>query len=196
MALRQTDREQIHQFAIRGAAIFDQVEQLMNQLVQFGAELPYRGGNAMMVKTRLVQECLSMAHGVFDSMRHIDTVIVEASSYIAYSLGGSPISLEPPTTPVQMPLFSVDTTVESASAGPLIEMVRTVRHTVDEVVELLSDLQSSFVELGAEGWIGPEYDDSLSQVLNVTSSAIDDMITSGAEINRIMRAQTEALGME
>lgn len=195
MTTKQTDREQIQQFGTRGVEIFNEVETLMAAVVDETATVAYRGENALQFKTKCTQNAVDFGNRCTTAMQSIATTISDATSFIAQNLGGSAISLEPPSVNIEMPSIESDTSVESADAGPLRTLSNNIQSTFGNMTDLFEENLSNLEALGSDGWIGPEYDEALSQVSTITSSILEDIDNTKTVMVTDITGQLEALGM-
>lgn len=195
MTVKQTDRAQIQQFGVRGTEIFDQVEGLFNTLVEQAAGVAYRGANALSFKTKCTQNAVDFGNSCTTSMQQIAAAVSEQTSYIAQNLGGAAIDLEPPTLTITTPPIEADTSVESADSEPLRALSDSVTSTCDTIKELFNENLTNLQALGADGWIGPEYDEALSQVTTITTSVVENVDNTKTVMVGDINNQLDALGM-
>jgi hypothetical protein len=195
VTVKQTDRAQIMQFGERGVEIFNEVEGLLRALVDQTAGVHYRGANALEFKTKCANNAVDFANRCTQSMQQMSTAITDATTYIATALGGSPISLDPPMVTVEMPAIDADTSVEAAEDEPLRTLRDDVSTTCDQINTLFEENHSNLQALGQEGWVGPEYDEVLSQVTSLTLVVTDDVTSTKTVITGDISGQLEALGM-
>jgi hypothetical protein len=183
-------------FAQDGKDLFDQIEADLKDLVVQTAEVAYKGQNALTFKTTCTQAAVDFANGCSQTMTQISDVITEQTTHIATALGGDPIYLEPPTLQVEMPKIDADTSVEMADSQPLTNLRSSIQQSFDAIENAFQDNLVNLINLGQEGWIGPEYDDTLSQVTTLTNAAIEDVNTSKASMMGDITTQLQSLGME
>lgn len=195
MTIKQTDRVQIVSFGDRGRELFDQIELQMKSLVTNAADVNYRGRNAFEFKTACVNYSVDFANACTSNMQLISTTITNATTYIATALGGESINLEPPTVLLEAPAVSADTSVETAEDGPLIALRGTVEASFNEIERLFNENLGNFQSLGADGWIGPEYDAALDDVAMITNKAGEEINTSRMTVVNAINGQLQALGM-
>lgn len=195
MTVKQTDRVQIVNFGEQGKQLFDEIELQLKNLVTNVADVHYRGQNAFEFKTACVNYSVDFANTCTVNMQQISTTITNAATYIATALGGDSINLDPPTVLVEAPAVSADTSVEAAEDGPLITLRGTVEASFNEVDRLFNDNLSNFQALGADGWIGPEYDSALDDVTTITMKASEEIAASRQIIVGAINGQLQALGM-
>lgn len=195
MTTKQTNQAQIEQFGMRGVEIFNDVEVLLNSAVNETAAVAYRGENAVAFKTKCTTHAVDFGNRCTSAMQQIATSISEATSYIAQNLGGSPISLEPPSVNIEMPSIETDTSVQSADSGPLRELANSVQATFSKMADLFDENLSNLQALGSDGWIGPEYDEAFDQVSTITSTVLEDIENTKSVMVTDINDQLEALGM-
>jgi hypothetical protein len=195
MTVKQTDRAQIAQYGERGVEIFNQIEALLRGLIDEAATVHYRGANALEFKTKCTNHAVEFGNRCAQSMQEMSRAISEATSYIATALGGSAIDLEAPTVTLQLPAIDADTSVEAAEDGPLLALRDVVESTCDQIGALFEENLANLQALGHDGWIGPEYDEALSQVTSLTTTVTDDVTNTRSVIRADITGQLEALGM-
>lgn len=196
MTTKQTDREQIQKFGDDGIQLFDQIEIEMKALITEAAEVAYRGANALEFKTKCANNAVEFASECTRIMTSISTVVTENTTYIAQALGGEAITLEPPTIVVEMPSIDADTSVESAESGPLVNLRASVQTRCTAVEQAFTDNQANLTALGTDGWIGPEYDETLAEVTRLTSSIVESVGQTRTVMMTDITNQLQALGME
>lgn len=196
MTTKQTDRSQIERFGRDGVELFNQIESLLKGLVAEMAGVNYRGQNALDFKTKCTQHAVDFSRSCSTSMQRMSEAISEATSFIATALGGSPISLEAPVMNVDLPNIDADVSVESAEAGPLISLRESVKSTCDQIESSFTQNLSNLQALGVDGWIGPEYDSALDQVVTLTNSVIEDVHNSRTVMMGDITGQLQVLGMD
>ncbi|MGI9614596.1 MAG: hypothetical protein ACR2QO_16920 [Acidimicrobiales bacterium] len=195
MTVKQTDRVQIQSFGNRGVELFNAIENQLRNLVVNTAEVNYEGRNAFDFKTACVNYSHDFAVACTGNMQQISQTITEATTYIATALGGAPIDLEPPTVVIDPPAVSADTSVETAEDGPLIELRGLVELSFGEIESSFDENLANFQALGADGWIGPEYDAALSEVNLLTTKATEEAALARTTIVGAINSQLQALGM-
>ena len=195
MTVKQTDRVQITQYGERGVEIFNQIEGLLRALIDETATVNYRGANALDFKTKCTNHAVDFGNVCTQSMQQMSTAISEATTQIATALGGSPINLDPPTVTLQLPGIDADTSVETAEDAPLLALRDTVQSTCDQIAGLFEENLTNLQALGQDGWIGPEYDEALSQVSALTTTVTDDVTNTRTAISGDITGQLDALGM-
>jgi hypothetical protein len=195
MTVKQTDRVQIQNFGARGRDLFDQIEAQLKTLVVDVAQVHYEGRNAFEFKTACSNYTVDFANVCNTNMVNISQTITDATSYIAQALGGQAISLEPPTVAVESPAISNDTSVETAEDGPLIALRSSVQTSFNTIESCFTENLSNFQALGADGWIGPEYDSALDDVMLITNKAVEEITAARTTIANAINGQLQALGM-
>ncbi len=196
MVVKQTDRSQIERFGREGIAIFDQIEANLRGLVTEMAEVAYRGQNALEAKTRWTQSAVDFAEQCTLAMQQMAEVVSTNTTYIATNLGGQPIDLEAPAVVIELPKIDADTSVESADSGPLVTLRGSITSICGQVDDGFNENLSNLVLLGSDGWVGPEYDDTLDQVTRVTQSISQTIEESKTVMVSDITNQLQALGME
>ena len=195
MTVKQTDRVQIQAFGQQGVELFDNIEGQLRTLVISTAEVNYEGQNAFDFKTACVNYSHDFAVTCTGNMQQISQTITDATTYIATALGGEPIDLEPPTVAIEPPAVSADTSVETAEDGPLIELRGMVETSFGEITSSFDQNLANFQALGADGWIGPEYDAALTDVATLTNKATEEADLARTTIVGAINNQLQALGM-
>ncbi|MEM8925328.1 MAG: hypothetical protein AAGD35_17635 [Actinomycetota bacterium] len=195
MTVKQTDRAQITAFGARGRELFDQIEAQTLSLVEQIAGVNYEGQNAFEFKTNSTTYAVTFANTTGDNMRNIAQTITEATTYIATALGGAAISLEPPVVAVTAPAINADTSVETAEDGPLIALRDSVEATFANIESGFAENLGNFQNLGADGWIGPEYDAALADVQLITTKASEDIQQARTTIAQAITNQLQAVGL-
>jgi hypothetical protein len=195
MTVKQTDRAQIQQFGTEGIALFNEIEVQLKALVEETATVNYRGQNALDFKTKCTQNAVDFAEYCTRGMQQMSESITEATTYIASALGGAPITLEPPTVIIQMPSIEADTSVETAEDGPLRQLSTNVKSICDQVEAKFTENQSNLQALGSDGWVGPEYDEALSEVTTLTTSMVEVVDNTRTVMMQDIENQLQALGM-
>lgn len=196
MTTKQTDRALIEQFGDQGIELFNQIESHLKGLVLQMAEVAYKGRNALEFKTKCTQSAVDFSNQCSQSMQQMSQVITDNTTYIATALGGNAINLEPPSIVVEMPKIDADTSVEMAESGPLTDLRASIQANCDQIEQAFNQNLDNLQALGAEGWIGPEYDDALSSVTSLTASIVDDIANSRTVMMSDVTSQLQALGME
>lgn len=196
MTTKQTDRAQIEAFGDQGIELFDQIEVEMKALVEEAANVAYRGANALEFKTKCATNAVEFAGECTKVMKAISAVVTENTTYIATALGGDAINLDPPTIQVEMPSIDADTSVESAESGPLVALRTAVQTRCNAVEQAFSENLTNLTNLGTDGWIGPEYDETLSEVSRLTTSIVESVSQSRTVMMTDITNQLQALGME
>jgi hypothetical protein len=195
MTVKQTDRVQIQSFGQQGVELFTSIETQLRTLVINTAEVNYEGQNAFDFKTACVNYSHDFAVTCTGNMQQISQTITDATTYIATALGGAPIDLEPPTVVLEPPAVSADTSVETAEDGPLIELRGLVEASFGEIGSAFDQNLSNFQALGADGWVGPEYDAALNDVSLLTNKATEEATAARTVIVNAINSQLQALGM-
>ena len=196
MTIKQTDREQISDFGDKGIALFDAIETELKSLVEETAEVAYRGANALEFKTKCSTNAVEFAGQCTKIMQEISAVVTDNTTFIATALGGQPISLEAPVIAIEMPRIDADTSVESADSGPLEALRESTKARFDQVETNFGENLDNLTALGADGWIGPEYDECLVEVTRLTASIVETIGDSGTVMMTDITNQLQALGME
>ncbi len=195
MTVKQTDRAQITAFGQRGIELFNQIEMQLKTLVTNVADVNYHGTNAVEFKTACSNYSVDFANTCNTNMTNISESITAAATYIADALGGDRIDLEPPEVKVESPAISTDTSVETAEDGPLITLRGTVESTFNDIEASFTENLNNFQNLGADGWIGPEYDAARDDVTAITTKAVEEITISRTTIVNAINGQLQALGM-
>lgn len=195
MTVKQTDRAQIQNFGNRGRDLFDQIEGQLKTMVAEVAGVHYRGRNAFEFKTACSNYTVDFANTCNTNMQNISMTITNATSYIAQALGGQPISLDPPSVKIASPAISADTSVEAAEDGPLVSLRATVTANFNAIESAFNENLANFRALGADGWVGPEYDSALDDVSMLTQKATGDITAARTTITNAINGQLHALGM-
>lgn len=196
MTTKQTDRVLIQQFGDQGIQLFNQIEETLKALVIQTAEVAYKGENALAFKTKCTQSAVEFSNQCSQSMQQMSQVVTDNTTFIATALGGTAITLEPPSIVVEMPKVDADTSVEMAESGPLVDLRSAIQVACDSIEQSFNENLDNLNALGAEGWIGPEYDETLGAVTNLTSSIVDDVANSRTVMMSDVTNQLQALGME
>lgn len=196
MTTKQTDRVLIKKFGEDGIQLFDEIEAQLKELVIEAAEVPYRGANALEFKTKCATNAVNFAGQCSRIMQAISAVVTENTTYIAQALGGEAITLEPPTIAVEMPSIDADTSVEMAESAPLVTLRGSVQSRCDAVEAAFNENLSNLQALGNEGWIGPEYDETLGEVSRLTTNIVEEVHQTRTVMMTDITQQLQALGME
>lgn len=196
MTIKQTNRDLIKQFAQNGKDLFDQIELDLKSLVVQTAEVAYTGQNALTFKTNCTKAAVDFSVSCSQTMTQISDVVSEQTSHIATALGGDAIHLEPPTLQIEMPKIDADTSVEMADSKPLTGLRTSIERSFNEIENAFQDNLNNLVTLGQEGWIGPEYDETLSQVSSLTNAAVIEVGEAKTKMAGDISTQLESLGME
>ncbi len=195
MTVKQTDRVQIQKFGTDGVALFNEIEVLFKGMVDETATVNYAGQNALDFKTKCTQNAVDFAQYCTTGMQQMAASITEATTYIASALGGAPIDLEPPTIAIEMPSIDADTSVETAEDGPLVSLRDAVKSICDQVEAKFEQNQTNLANLGADGWVGPEYDEALSEVTTLTTNIVEAVTNTRTVMMTDIDNQLQALGM-
>lgn len=193
MVEKRTDRVQIQNYANRGVDIFDRIEVSIQSLVEQTANVNYRGPNARLFKTQCTTNAVAFAEATNSTMQQMSDLIEDATTFIATTLGGQPINLEPPNVSVHMPVISADESVEAAEDTSLNQLQQEVTVLYSEVVTLFEENLANLEALGVDGWWGPEYDEALVSMQRLTGAAIDRCDASRAEMTSAIQTQVDAL---
>ena len=193
MVEKRTDRVQIQNFASRGVELFDQIEVSLQSLVEQTANVNYRGPNAHRFKTQCASGAVDFAEATSQTMRQMSDLVESATSFIARALGGQPISLEPPSVSVRMPAISADESVEAAEDTALLQLRQEVDVLYSDVVEHFEENLSNLEALGVDGWWGPEYDDALVSMRQLTSGAVERCEASRSNMTAAIQTQVDML---
>lgn len=193
MVEKRTDRVQIQNYAGRGVELFDRIEVSLQSLVEQTANVNYRGPNARMFKTQCASNAVDLAEGTNQTMVQMSDLVEGATSFIATALGGQAIDLEPPSVSVLMPVISADESVEAAEDTALLQLRQDVDVLYSEVVSLFEENLSNFEALGVDGWWGPEYDDALGSMRQLTSVAVDRCEASQSNMTTAIQQQVDML---
>jgi len=191
---KQTDRVQIDNFGKQGIALFDDVEIQIKQLLEETAMVAYKGANALEFKTKCVGNAVDFGNKCVQNMTMMSEVITSAVTFIASNLGGANITLDPPTKAFDPPAIDADTSVESATDGPLRDLARSTGTIYDAIQTSFGQNLTNFRNLGATGWIGPEYDEALSQVEELTRMIMESTDQSRTTMTNDINNQLTALG--
>ena len=173
MVEKRTDRLQIQNFARSGVEIFGRVQQNLQSLVERAAGVNYRGPNARAFKTACVNHALDYAESTSTTMRKMNDVIEQNTSFIAVNLGGERISLEPPAVVIQPPAIDTDESVEAADDTALTQLRQDIENIFSSISSLFEENMSNFNRLGDDGWWGPEYDNTQADLTRLTHAAVD-----------------------
>ena len=193
MVEKRTDRAQIRSYASRGVEIFDGIEGSLQALVEQTANVNYRGPNARLFKTQCTTNAVAFAEATNSTMQQMSNLIEEATTFIATTLGGQRISLEPPSVSVRMPVISADESVEAAEDTALNQLEQEVTVLYSEVVTLFEENLTNLEALGVDGWWGPEYEEALASMQRLTGAAIDRCDASRGEMTSAIQTQVQML---
>ena len=193
MVEKRTDRVQIQNYANRGVDIFDQIESSLQSLVEQTANVNYRGPNALLFKTQCTTNAIDFAQATSQTMEHMSNAIQNATNFIATTLGGNPITLEPPSLGVAMPVISADESVEAADDTALLQLRDQVNVLYSEIVACFEENLGNLERLGVDGWWGPEYDDALTNVQRLTTLAVDRCDQSRNNMATTIQTQVDLL---
>lgn len=193
---KQTDTERIMAYGRTGVELFDQIELKLKSLVDETAEVLYNGMRARDFKTTCTDNAVTFSESCTKNMGEMSEVIRSASSYISTNLGGQEITLEPPTVMINMPEIIVDESIETADSGVLNGLMSSCNSIYGEIDGLYQENLTAFTNLGVEdAWIGPEYDDALTQVTALTKSMQDGIEESRTIMETAIKNQLSDLGM-
>ena len=193
MVEKRTDRVQIRGYADRGVAIFDRIEASLRSLVEQTANVNYRGPNAHSFKTQCATNAVTFAEATNLTMQKMSDTIESATTYIATALGGQPISLEPPIVTVPMPNISADESVEAAEDTALLQLKQQVEVQFSEITALFEENLGNLETVGHDGWWGPEYDDALANMQQLTTIAVERCEHSRSSITANIQTQVDLL---
>ena len=196
MTTKQTDRKLIEQFGTDGEEIFDQIEIELKNMVQEMADVAYKGQNALNAKTKWTQMAVDFANDCTNIMQQMSQVVTEQTTFTATALGGDAINLEPPTVAVELPTISADTSIEMAESGPLTDLRASISASCDQVELGFRNNLDNLTALGAEGWVGPEYDETHGQVSGLTESISGTVAESKTTMTEDITNQLQVLGLE
>lgn len=191
---KQTDRVQIVAYGRQGVELFDQIEILLDGLIDETAGVAYRGANALEFKTKCTGNVVDFSSVCTKNMQAMAAAVTEAATFIATRLGGDPISLEPPAMAPKMPPIDADTSVESATDEPLRQLAANTTSTYNQIEQAFDANLLAFQNLGTTGWIGPEYDGALTEVMGLTKSTRGAIDNSRSVMRADIENQLTALG--
>ena len=193
MVEKRTDRIQIQNFANLGIDIFTKVQVNLQTLVEQVGTVNYRGPNAHSFKRSCVTLAVHFAEQTTTTMTSMSTVIEANTSFIATALGGQPIQIMPPTVAITPPEISGDESVEAAEDTALRNLSEEVEKVFNIIVALFEENLANLKNLGIDGWWGPEYDDTLQSMTQLTGSAVEHCTTSRTDINSAIQTQIDRL---
>ena len=193
MVLKRTDRIQIQNFASRGIEIFDSVQLKLQALVEEAAGVNYQGPNARAFKTACVNHATAFADETSKTMNQMNDAVQINTTFIATALGGSRISLDPPTVAIQPPTISIDESVEQADDAALDELRQSIESIFTSISSLFDENLNNFNQLGVDGWWGPEYDNTKASLTRLTGSAVDACNQSRTAMMSDVQKQIEIL---
>jgi len=191
---KQTDRAQIQNYSNTGISLFNQIEAGLLNLVGETAVVAYKGANALAFKTKCTSNAVEFANTCSQNMQQMSDIITQACTFIASALGGAVITLDPPTMVVDLPAIDADTSVESATDGPLRDLAMSTGRIYDAVEQSFAANLQAFTSLGATGWVGPEYDDALGQIQSLTTAINASIANSRSVMVADINNQLTALG--
>lgn len=192
---KQTDRVQIRAYATQGITAFDEIEIIIGDLLNETATVAYKGQNAFAFKSKCTTNAVTFGNTCVANMREMNAAITEAVTFIATNLGGELITLDPPEKTFNAPPIDADTSVESATDGPLRELKQSTTKIYNRVDELFLANQTAFENLGSGGgWVGPEYDQALEQIRTLTRNVNEAVETSRSTMVTDITSQLTALG--
>lgn len=170
MTVKSTDRAQIVRFGDKCSSLFDEIEILMVGSLEEAS-----------IENAWTEALVPLANFCVDTMRRMNTAMVEATVFIATALGGAPVDLNPPTT-----TFNTKgngeargASVASENAGPKSGFIARLDAIELAFNSILVDLE----ELGSSGWIGDEYDDLLSNWTILTAHVVEAIENTRSSIN-------------
>jgi len=196
MVVKQTNTAEIDAYGGRGIEYFDEIERQLNALIEETASVLYNGMRAKDFKTTCCQNAVDFGTISVQNMQSMADVISAASSYVATNLGGQAVNLEPPTRTFSLPAIQADETIETADDAVLNGLSATCNDIYTAIATAYTDHLSDFESLGAnEFWVGPEYDDALADVQNLTGVAMDAVTESKDLMMKAIADQLADLGM-
>jgi len=191
---KQTDRVQIQAYGTQGIQVFDQIEAVLVELIAETATVAYRGANAFEFKTKCTTNAVDFGNTCVHNMQRMSEVVTNAVTFIATNLGGASITLEPPVKSFSPPPIDGDTSVESATDGPLRDLSARTTSIYDQITTLFGQNLTAFQNLGADGWVGPEYDQALQELTALTGNINDAIDNSRSVMVSDITNQLTALG--
>ena len=193
MVLKRTDRVQIQDFANRGIEIFDRVEQNLQALVENAATVNYQGPNARAFKTACVSHAVNFAEATTRTMLEMNDIIQSNTSFIAVALGGHAITLDPPNVNITAPSINIDESIEQADQASLGQLHQDIDNIFNSIISLFHENMANFNKLQADGWWGPEYDNTQAALTRLTGTAEDGCTQSRTAMMRDVQTQIDVL---
>lgn len=166
---------------------FNMIRAELDKLVAECADVRYFGANAVQFKTQCGQLAADFATQLVQKMGAIADVVRSATSNIASSLGGTPISISVDGATVAVPSVpAVDyVDVDTAALEGLIPRVSASFSKIDELFD--AHLQ----KLSSTDWEGNAKDEAVNTVRNFTGNAKASSGDSRTKVTSFVQSQID-----